>query len=74
LISDRGEHIAISRRSIFGIYRQVVTTLQMMPNNEGVTIPLFPKYINTSGEFVSDEAQTKAATIMLGERQKWASL
>ena len=53
--------------------KQVLTTLQMMPIAEGITIPFFPKYFNPAGEFVGDEAQTKAATVMLGELHRWAT-
>ena len=53
--------------------KQVLTTLQMMPINDGVTIPFFPKYINPAGDFVAEEVHTKAAGIMLAELMKWAS-
>lgn len=53
--------------------KQVLTTLQMMPINQGVTIPFFAKQINTEGKFVADEAQTKAAIAMIAELQRWAT-
>lgn len=51
--------------------KQILTTLQMMPINQGVTIPSFPKYLNPDGSFTGDETHGSAAIIMLEELTKW---
>jgi NAD(P)H-dependent FMN reductase len=49
----------------------VLTTLQMVPLNNGVTIPFFPKYFNPNGSFTGDETHVKAAGAMFAELDKW---
>jgi NAD(P)H-dependent FMN reductase len=52
--------------------KQVLTTLQMIPLSNGVTIPFFPKFFNPDGSFTGDEAHVKAAELMFAELGKWA--
>ncbi|MGY3214756.1 NADPH-dependent FMN reductase [Mucilaginibacter sp. HD30] len=51
--------------------KQVLTTLHMMPLNQGVTIPFFPKFFNPDGSFTGDESHVKAAGTMFTELDKW---
>lgn len=52
--------------------KQVLTTLQMVPLNNGVTIPFFPKFFNPDGSFTGDEAHVKSAGAMFTDLSKWA--
>jgi len=52
--------------------KQVLTTLHMMPLNQGITIPFFPKFFNPDGSFTGDESHVKAAETLFAELTKWA--
>ncbi|WP_285007958.1 NADPH-dependent FMN reductase [Pedobacter faecalis] len=52
--------------------KQVLTTLHMMPLNQGVTLPMFSKFIGEDGKFGADESHGKAAGAMFKELAKWA--
>lgn len=54
--------------------KQVLTTLHMMPINTGVVLPFVARQINSANEFAADEGQTKAATAMFAELEKWATV
>lgn len=51
--------------------KQVLTTLQMMPISQTVTLPFFSKFINTEGVFIAEESHVKSATTMIEELAKW---
>jgi len=52
--------------------KQVVTSLNMMPLAESVSIPFFSKYINSEEEFVPEEPLTKSVQTMLAELERWS--
>ena len=53
--------------------KQVLTTLHMMPLNQGVTLPFFTKYLNSDGIFNGDDSHTAAALTMFTELKKWTA-
>ncbi|QRR00786.1 NADPH-dependent FMN reductase [Dyadobacter sandarakinus] len=53
--------------------RQVLTTLQMVPIAQGVTIPFFAKNIDSDNTYIGDESQKESAVKMFSELQKWTS-
>jgi NAD(P)H-dependent FMN reductase len=53
--------------------KQLVTSLKMMPLQEGVAIAVFSQYIDKDGVFVPIEAHEKSATMMLDELKRWAT-
>ncbi|TLV03507.1 NADPH-dependent FMN reductase [Dyadobacter luticola] len=51
--------------------KQVLTTLNMMPLNQGIVLPFFTKHIDAEGVFTGDESHTNAALAMFAELKKW---
>jgi NAD(P)H-dependent FMN reductase len=52
--------------------KQVVTSLNMMPISESISIPFFSKYINDEEDFVPDEIVTKSLQVLLTELERWS--
>lgn len=52
--------------------KQVVTTINMMPLSQQVTIPSFEKLIDENNNFIPNEHIEKSAISMLKELEKWA--
>jgi NAD(P)H-dependent FMN reductase len=53
------------------MFKQVLTTLRMMPIPESVNIPFFTKYIGEDGRFTADEGLSKSAEALFSELIKW---
>lgn len=53
--------------------KQVVTTINMMPITEQVTIPSFTDLIDDQGIFQANEIVTASAETMLKELKRWAA-
>lgn len=52
--------------------KQIVSALKMVPLAEAVSLPFFARFIDaTTGAFVPDELQAKAAVTMLDELFRW---
>lgn len=52
--------------------KQVVTTLNMMPISEQVSIPFFAKYIDQDGKFNANDTTNNSAKRMLQELLRWS--
>ncbi len=64
--------VAGGTRAVQGI-KQVVTTLNMMPLPEAVTIPFFSQFIDENKRFNATEAMEKTAASMLHELHRWST-
>lgn len=53
--------------------KQVVTTLNMMPLSEQVSIPFFANYMNEKGNFKGDEKLNNSAINMMQHLYKWST-
>jgi NAD(P)H-dependent FMN reductase len=51
----------------------LITTFNMMPIQEAVTIPLFEQYLDEAGTFTGNEKHQRSAKGMLDELAKWTA-
>lgn len=54
------------------MFKQVVTTMNMMPIVESVGIPLFTNHINSEGAFVPDEKIQHSTNTLFKELYRWS--
>ncbi|HMV02196.1 MAG TPA: NAD(P)H-dependent oxidoreductase [Chitinophagales bacterium] len=54
------------------MFKQVVTSFNMMPIVEQVAIPFFFKSLDNEGKFNADEMVQKSANVMLNELKRWS--
>jgi NAD(P)H-dependent FMN reductase len=53
--------------------KQVVTTMQMMPLVESISIHMFTQYFSPEGKFVGDEKLNASAQVLLKELTHWSN-